>query len=56
MAHFSRSQGRWLSRPRTIVIQPDPYDANSPSHSERHRETLTMHNGIIRVDIGEPIK
>ena len=57
MAHYSRREGRWISRPKRMTVDPDPYDSNSPGHTERHRETVTtMYNGIVRLDLGEPIK
>jgi hypothetical protein len=37
--------------------EPDPYDPGSPTFPSRNRQTETaMPNGMIRVDIGEPVK
>jgi hypothetical protein len=57
MAHFSSRLGRWVSRDRRVVVGPDPYDPTSPDYAQRHRSHATeMIGGMVRVDMGEPIK
>jgi len=36
---------------------PDPYSARSADYAERHTSHVTeLENGLVRVDVGEPIK
>lgn len=36
---------------------PDPYSPTSPDYAERHRQTQWSDvGGIVRIDIGEPVK
>jgi hypothetical protein len=57
MALYSRTRG-WVSRPRRPGdVGPNPYSPESAHYAERHRETETaLPGGMVRVDIGEPLK
>lgn len=57
MARFSVRDGRWINRRRRSASSvSDPYATNSADYAERNRATETeMPNGLIRIDIGEPI-
>jgi len=56
--HFSRQQGRWVSRSGAArPSYPDPHDPHGPAYAERNKVHATeLPGGMVRVDIGEPLK
>lgn len=58
MAFFSISGRARNGIVRTVKSAgPDPYDPGSPAYPSRNRQTETiLPNGMVRVDMGEPVK
>jgi hypothetical protein len=55
---FSRRKGRYVSRRGSPgVTYEDPYAPDSAAYAERNASHVTeLSGGLVRVDIGEPIK
>ncbi len=57
MARYSTRERRWYGTREKRAALPNPYSAGSPHYVLRHRETTTeLPNGLLRVDVGEPVK
>lgn len=58
MAFFSISGRARNGIMRTVKLAgPDPYVPGSPAYQSRNRQTETiLPNGMVRVDMGEPVK
>lgn len=57
MGRYSTRERRWHGMRGKHAALPNPYSAGSPHYASRHRETTTeLPNGLVRVDVGEPVE